>query len=87
MKEGIKMLKGTIFYEVEDKIGLGVGSVHELIKDYMLLGIKYNARNFNYIEYRGHQLFIKDNGYKDAITLEEEIRQQIVEINKIEDGE
>jgi hypothetical protein len=81
------MLKGTILYEIENKVGAGVDSVHELIKDYMLLGIKYESDNFDYIQYRNHQLFIKDDGYKDAIILEEEIRQQILEINKIEDGE
>jgi hypothetical protein len=81
------MLKGTILYEIEDRVGAGVGSVHELIKDYMLIGIKYGADNFDYIQYRNHQLFIKDNGYKDAITLEEEIRNQIREIDDIEDGE
>ncbi|NRU52406.1 hypothetical protein [Clostridium beijerinckii] len=81
------MLKGTISYEIEDKVGAGVGSIHELIKDYMLIGIKYGADNFDYIQYRNHELFIKDNGYKDAVVLEEEIRQQVIEINRIEDGE
>jgi len=86
------MLKENINYGFNyvNDLGAMLGStniIKDLIKGYMLLGIKHERDNFDFIEYRGHQLFIKDNGYKDAIILEEEIRQQIIEINKIEDGE
>jgi uncharacterized protein (UPF0303 family) len=53
----------------------------------MLLGIKYKKEKFDYIEYRNHKLYINDKGYKDAFTLEKEIRDQVKEVNDIEDGE
>jgi hypothetical protein len=87
------MLKENIAYgfEYEDKLGIMMGStnsIKDLIKSYMLLGIKHKKDNFDYIEYRGHSISIDDEkGLKDSYKLEEEIKVQINEINKLEDGE
>lgn len=82
------MLKENIYYGVEGKILASTDSVSELVKNYFLLGIKFGADNFDYITYRGHDLFINDpDGFTDAIAIEADLRSQINEANKIEDGE
>lgn len=87
------MLKENINYGFEhtnELVGMMFGvanNIKDLIKSYMLLGIKYGKDDFDYITYRNHELYINDpEGYTDAITLEEDLRSQINEVNKIEDS-
>lgn len=82
------MLKENIYYGVEGKILASTDNVNDLVKDYFLLGINFDKNNFDYITYRNHDLFINDpEGITDAISIEADLRSQLNEVNKIEDGE
>ena len=62
-------------------------TIHELVKKYFIIWIESQS-DLGTITYRNHQLIIRDNGgYADAMAIEEDLRQQIVEVNRIEDGE
>jgi len=62
-------------------------TIHELVKKYFIVWLDSKS-DLGTITYRNHQLLIYDeNGFTDAITIEEDLRQQIAEVNKIEDGE
>lgn len=81
------MLKENIKYGIEKLILGSTDDIKDIVKDYMLLGIKYNRENFDYIIYRSHSIIIDDaEGIKDSIELEKEIMDQVKEINDIEDS-
>lgn len=81
------MLKENIKYGIEKLILGSTDDIKDIVKDYMLLGIKYNRENFDYTIYRSHSIIIDDaEGIKDSIELEKEIMDQVKEINDIEDS-
>jgi hypothetical protein len=81
------MLKENIKYGIEKLILGSTDDIKDVVKNYMLLGIKYNRENFDYIEYRNHSIIIDDvEGVKDAFELENEIKNQVKEINDIKDS-
>ena len=62
-------------------------SIHDLVKKYFIVWLE-DRTDLGTITYREHQLIIRDNGgFADAMAIKEDLRQQVVEINKIEDGE
>ena len=61
--------------------------IYELVKKYFIVWLESKS-DLGTITYRSHQLIIHDNdGYADAMAIEEDLKQQIVEVNRIEDGE
>lgn len=60
-------------------------TIHELVKKYFIVWLESKS-DLGTIKYRNHELIIHDNGgWADAIAIEEDLRQQVVEINKIEE--
>jgi hypothetical protein len=76
------MLKENIYVWVEELGEREFESIHDLVKEYFRLWLKYKINNFGSIHYRGYELKIKDDkGYTDAIEIKEDLCRQIQEIH------